>query len=219
MKLYHGTSYRNLQQIIKTKSIVPRKGDGNWKHTLKSNPEMVYLTNCYGCYFAFNSTYHLADESIPDGEYDANNYDDDKAVVLEIDVSPKNLYPDEDALEQVSRLDNDLNKHIKQFMSDYDDSIDYMADRTNFFIDNYEQYKDLWKTSLDALGTVCHKGKIHINHIKRVAVLHPHAFLYSQPTITIANYRYKGADYRKECSELIWSKEYSSKVIKNKDFK
>lgn len=221
MKLYHGTSLKNLRKILKQKNISPRKkrDNGNWATTLKSNGEMVYLTNSYACYFALNTTYHLADDEIKEGDYDPSDYDDDKPVVLEIEVSKKNLYPDEDAMEQLSRHKGWINDHIKEFMTDYGEGIEYMADRTQFFIDNYEIYKDCWKLSLETLGTVCHKGAIHSNNITRVAYLHPHVIHLSQPTITLQNFRHLGENYKKECRELIWTKEYSSQVLNKKQLK
>ena len=221
MKLYHGTSLKNLRKILSKKNISPRskRDDGNWASTLKSNEEMVYLTNSYACYFALNTAYHLADGLIEEGEYDPSEYDDDKAVVLEIDVSPKNLYPDEDAMEQLSRHKGWINDHIKEFMTDYNEGDQYMADRTQFFIDNYEIYKDCWKLSLETLGTVCHKGPIHVNKINRVAYLHPHVILLSQPTITLQNFRYKGEDYKNECKDLIWTDQYSSRILDRKQLK
>ena len=87
--LYHGTSLSKLESILKD-GIMPRRlsGKSNWDDN-ESHDNMVYLTNSYAPYYSLAS---LED-------------DDDKPVVLEIkfdEESMMNLFPDEDALEQVN---------------------------------------------------------------------------------------------------------------------
>ena len=214
MKLYHGTSSENLKKIIKDKALKPRnlvrKSSGNWKKTLSSNPSMVYLTNCYAVSFGFSAAYQLASNN---PNWKADDYDNTFCCVLEIDVSPKNLYPDEDCLEQVTRQDNDW---VEKFQTL---NINDMEGRTKYFRDNQEDYKDYWKASLDNLGTVAHKGPIHINKIKRVSIIKNEIFFISDPTITLTNYRHLGERYKKECEELIWTEEYAQEIIKGKNLK
>ena len=207
MKIYHGTSLKNLNKILTNGFIKPRKGTGNWKDTLESNSEMVYLTNSYACYFAFNTAKELSSDN---PNWQADDYDSSKAVVLELDISIKNLYPDEDYLEQSSRWNG--SKILEK------DNSTMIADTVKFR-DNFEQYKDQWKDSLELLGTVCHKGKISASKIKRVAILRDEIFMVSQPTITLTNQKHLGSQYRDECSNLIWTDQYSTAILKTKNRK
>tara|TARA_R110000787_G_C13242067_1_gene428407 strand:+ start:94 stop:720 length:627 start_codon:yes stop_codon:yes gene_type:complete len=203
MKLYHGTSNHNLNKILKAGFITPRNNKGNWRETVMSNDKMVYLTNSYACYFAFNTAKGLASD---DPNWKAEDFDDSKAVVLELDVSIKNLYPDEDYLEQSTR---DADKH---------DDLDMIV-RTKEFRGQYKNYKDKWKDSLNGLGTVCHEGAIPITKITRIAVLKESVFLNSQPTITLKNQKYLGEQYHHECKNLIWTDQYADQIIKSKKIK
>ena len=82
MKLYHGTSYSRLQDIL-SNGIEPRgKAAGNWRK-YPSHPGMVYLSIAYPFYFSYISA---EKEETP-------------SLVFEIDIdelSSKNFYPDED---------------------------------------------------------------------------------------------------------------------------
>lgn len=85
MKLYHGTSGKHLESILK-KGIQPRgRRKGNWKE-FPSRKDMVYLTNAYAPFFAIQGT---------KGKQ--------KALILELDcgkINEENLYPDEDFIAQ-----------------------------------------------------------------------------------------------------------------------
>ena len=49
--LYHGATFDKLDSIIE-KGLMPRGSDkSNWDYA-PSHTDMVYLTNCYGPYFA-----------------------------------------------------------------------------------------------------------------------------------------------------------------------
>lgn len=54
--LYHGTSSKYLPSILR-EGIKPRKltRQSNWKTTIESRNDMVYLTNAYALYFAICS--------------------------------------------------------------------------------------------------------------------------------------------------------------------
>jgi len=85
MILYHGTNQENLKKIL-AEGILPRIKTGmhgNWTHTVPSKPSLVYLTDCYGIYFASSSSENSA------------------AVLLKVDVRDCDLYPDEDFLAQL----------------------------------------------------------------------------------------------------------------------
>jgi len=54
--MYHGTSMRNFEKI-KTQGIKPRRNKkSNFTNIGISRPDLVYLTNCYACYYAYTST-------------------------------------------------------------------------------------------------------------------------------------------------------------------
>jgi len=84
MKLYHGTSFKNLNSILKD-GIKPRgRKIGMWKDC-PSRKDRVYLTNCYAPYFAFSADEH-------------------KGIILEIDTDflvPWKMGADEDVVAQV----------------------------------------------------------------------------------------------------------------------
>lgn len=90
-KLYHGTSAAILPKL-KAQGIAPRaitKARDNWKHTVTSNKDAVYLTTSYPWHFASHAS--KGKES---------------GLILEIDrtlLLPWKLCPDEDFLEQATR--------------------------------------------------------------------------------------------------------------------
>jgi len=93
MKLYHGTSLAAWRDIEAAGAIKPRSetnGSGRkvW-HAHPSNPEMIFLTDCYGMYFAGAASH----------EHDSA----DEAVLIEVEVDLERLFPDEDFLEAATR--------------------------------------------------------------------------------------------------------------------
>ena len=86
MKLYHGTSERNLEKLLKD-GLAPRgEGITNWKE-YPSRPDMVYLTQAYALYFAIS----------------ASDTDTERCLIMEIDTTKLNqtkFFPDEDFLAQ-----------------------------------------------------------------------------------------------------------------------
>src|SRR5262245_46070163 len=93
MILYHGTRAAFLPQILE-QGVKPRGDkDGNWQHTVTSNPYTVYLSVCYGLYFAMNARDQAG---LPNGN----------VAILEIDTDKldhQRLVPDEDAIERATR--------------------------------------------------------------------------------------------------------------------
>lgn len=176
--LYHGTSYKHLQDILKH-GIKPR-GDssvGNWDHSCHSNAQAVYLTNAYALYFAGAALKEDAPTGTP-------------LVVLEVDealLDSSRLHADEDALEQMGRGRDGLpkswtmkrrNEYYKKKMTDYSHTL-----------------------SLQALGNCTYFGTVPCEAIKRVAIVEQQ--VYSEmmlrgydPVISIMNYRLLGDRYR-----------------------
>jgi len=182
MKLYHGTSEPNLEIILK-QGIIPRKvrkdQRGNWKHSIKSNPDAVYLTNAYAVFYA--------QAAVQKGE---------RLAVLEIDTSllfPWRLTPDEDFLEQASRkqrVKDDKGGVCTPEMS--------MKQRTMWYRRRLLQFAHMWEKSLEGLGNCCYHETVPVKAIRRYATLptaSPISFA-TDPCMTLLNYAIMGGYYR-----------------------
>tara|TARA_R110001632_G_scaffold153232_1_gene271049 strand:+ start:2237 stop:2926 length:690 start_codon:yes stop_codon:yes gene_type:complete len=191
--LYHGTSTKYLDDIL-SKGITPRHNkDSNWSDN-PSHPLMVYLSDAYPVYFAQQSV-----------EVEG----DDEPVVLEVIVDTKRLYPDEDYLEQFTRIDPKWVEVEEQF--GYNMS---MEDRTKWFKTNLTDYKEHYVGSLFGLGNCCHKGLIKPKNIVRYSILDYDQILhYSDPTITLQNYQILGGKYRMISAKTMWEKPLSKESI------
>lgn len=181
MKLYHGTSARNLDKICKH-GLRPRavsKRKTNWVNN-PSHPDAVYLTSAYGGFYAgaaCKSKEHWA--------------------ILEIDtglLNPFAFAPDEDALEQVGR---------------YCDGIPgSMQERTKIYRKRLWNYasgitdpKDAAAVSLKVLGNCTYLGTVPPTAITRLATVDPKVakqFVYGafDPCILLINYQIMGPWYR-----------------------
>lgn len=105
MILYHGTSAKNLDLILK-QGLLPRSSTGHpgyWEDELQSKPDFVYLTNAYAAYFGMKAALD----------------DDTEVAILKVKVDESELYPDEDFIaylhaEKSSRMigQNKFNPHI-----------------------------------------------------------------------------------------------------------
>lgn len=144
--LYHGTHLVNLDSILRV-GLRPRGYEPSCWTRYESRPDMVYLTDAYGFYFA-------------DEGDDA--YDDGNAIKLVIEVDgnlldPDLFYPDEDFLAQVSVKKGDAAS----------------IDDCHFAIrDNLESYrlingKPAWSESIATLGTCAYRGTIPPSAITR----------------------------------------------------
>lgn len=173
MNLYHGTRQRALKSITKD-GIHPRgKRKGNWEHSLESNPRCVYLSVAYPLYFAMAAT------------------NDSHAAIVEVDsdrLDDMDLWPDEDAVEQSSRGQDDLPEDWG------------MVKRTRYYRRRMHFYAGQWAASIDALGTCCHKGPIPASAITRVAMIdlerNMRLRIACDPSISLLNYKIMGGYYR-----------------------
>lgn len=143
MKLYHGTVARHLPSIL-TEGIRPRgKGKrGNWKHTVESHPECVYMSTAYAPYFAGCAM--KGKEAL---------------AVLEIDtdkLAPWLLCPDEDFLEFATRNTGPgpVGKP--------------MVERVRWFRKRLREYSDNWKLSVQHMGNCCFYGTVPASSITRL---------------------------------------------------
>lgn len=181
MKLYHGTSEKNalscLENGIKTRRELRLK-HGNWRNTVVSNNNAVYLTSCYAPYFSFVASKSSLNEN---------------CAVIEIDtdlLNEKSLVPDEDALEQTSRG--------KDGIKDLWD----MKERTRYYRKQIHKYKNgEYIRSLQALGTCAHIGSIPSKAITRIALFNKQdnrewVWACSDPSITTVNYHFMCDKYK-----------------------
>ena len=184
--LYHGTSTKYLDDILK-QGIKPRyEKESIWEDN-PSRPDMVYLSSAYAVYFSQVASYRLGG----------------KPVVFEVKVNSKSLYPDEDFLEQITRVD-----------PAWKDTLSLgMEERTAWFKKNMLDYKTAYADSLGALGNACHKGIIKPKNIIRYSILDESKILeYSDPTITLMNYQILGGRYRKLSQKTMWEEPLSIKT-------
>lgn len=189
--LYHGTTKRALSRISR-QGLRPRSHrkdeSGNWKGTVESHPNTIYLTIAYPIYFAYSAT--------------STEHPED-AVIFEIDVAAldrKLFQADEDAVEQVNRGSDGL-------PADWT-----MRQRTIFYRNRAHRYEAL--TSLNALGTCGYRGSIPVSAISRYALIERdkllHLSLCFDPTISVMNYQYCGEQYR---NSVAWLFGYTDRVI------
>lgn len=84
IQLYHGTSVKNAERILKEglKDRIKSKRK-NWKNEIESQSGFIYLTRAYPFFYAMNA---------------ANS--DKEASVLLVEVDTEDLYPDEDFLRE-----------------------------------------------------------------------------------------------------------------------
>lgn len=179
-RLYHGTAARHLPTILRD-GLRPRgrNGASNWKHSIESNPDTIYLTNAYALHFAYQATKADSEEAM---------------AVLELDTDwLPYLVPDEDWLEQVSRKQEGLvppgqNRTMKA--------------RTRWFRKNLDRFSAHWTESLDGLGTCGHQGAIPPDAITRHRIVTFPQFAELtfrhgiDPMVTVMNYKICGPRYR-----------------------
>lgn len=173
--LYHGTSERNLESILKT-GLAPRgRKKSIWKEH-PSAPDRVYLTDAYAVYFAVIAA--------KKGE---------KGVILKVEVDTANLVADEDALAQTKIADADFLNSMS------------IKGKTAYWKKNAPKYPKLAEYSLDALGNAAHMGVIPPDQILKTVVFDvvPELVFGHDPTISVINYRLLGPCYRKALAEFV----------------
>ena len=192
--LYHGTNAEYLDDILK-KGIVPRRtSKGNWEHAnLFSNPNMIYLTDCYAFYYS--------------GMQNSENQKD--SLILKIEVEENKLCCDEDLIMQLSNKDKkfafekiiETNKKLKIVSCETSKWSKFKNKNSKhqhrFFSDYIHYFKCNWESSLENLGCVAHIGKIEPHQIKDYVVHDMLSCLYSHDnSVTIANHKVK-SDYQR----------------------
>lgn len=196
MKLYHGTK-ESLASDILNRGLIPRKeGDGNWEHTILSNPNQVYLTTAYAGYFAAVAA---------DG--------DEKWCIVEVETGRlchTRLVPDEDWMEQATRHENIRIAQAIEYPEAADMINGTMEERTKFFRDNIREWAGGWPSSILGLGNCAYQGEIPTSAITRVTTFDPkeNKFVANDmdPTISMMNYKFMGDKYRAATKWLIGRK-------------
>jgi hypothetical protein len=177
MKLYHGTSSKYLKAILR-KGIKPRgePKQGNWKHSVTSNPKAVYLTQGYAIYLAQNAIQNQKRHDL---------------VLIEVDTDKLNscmFAPDEDYLEQATRGEEV-----------FPDAGKDMLERTLWFRERaWSWFHNAWHGSVEDMGTCSYYDSIPVSAITRVAQFpydHPLRWM-SDPSVSIINHRIMGVYYR-----------------------
>lgn len=202
MKLYHGTTGTIARKALED-GVQPRrvsKHSGNWEHTVSSNEEIVYLTRSYAPYFA--------------GAASEGPLAEQRWAILEVDVDtlePLDLYPDEDFLEQVSRvhMPEAMLEVVNAFCDEtwWDDgngNVEYEASfpealkggmnaRTIWFRENLEMFNHLWQMSIRGLGSCAYGNIIEPDSITRAVEYDPSSnevmtIMAHDPMISMLNY-------------------------------
>jgi len=200
INLYHGTDAQYLDSILKN-GIVPRgTSKGNWEHAnLYSNPNMVYLTDCYAFYYS--------------GMQVTENQKD--SLILKIEVDEDKLCCDEDLLMQVGNKDKKfayekIIKNNKRFNIVSRETSKWSKFKNKdgkhqhrFFSDYIHYFKSDWKLSLEHLGCVAHIGKIEPHQIKDYVVHDMLSCLINHDnSVTTLNHKFKGDYQRAELKYL-----------------
>lgn len=154
MKLYHGTSERQLSSVL-ANGLRPRGNRATTWQEWPSMAEHVYLTNTYPFFFGINA-------SDPDS--------DERAVVFEVDVDQLTVakfYPDEDFVAQDMERRIGRDRLVKQHGSHRKALRKLHAQA----LKNLDSHRDRWEESLMGMGTCSYKGHIPPQAITRYCLL------------------------------------------------
>lgn len=188
MRLYHGTSSRHLDQILK-EGLTPRaERPSNWD--AESCNEVVYLTKTYGLHFAGNAV----------------NAENEDLVIVEIDTDllpdQEKLLPDEDSLWFAWKAGAIKPHQVEAWI--YDEPKERQAQYFAGFLEDFASMGCTWDWSLKVLGNCTHLGAIPPSAMTRIiSYKHDGAWwlAFHDPTITPQNFRFCGAEY--EATQLV----------------
>lgn len=192
MKLYHGTSERHLDSILKN-GILPRSQSnvpGNWEHTVQGSTDNVYLTKGYAPYFAATATEEGERWLIVEVDKDRLLFGNRSFYGGETDVGNwERFLPDEDYVESVLRglTKTDIEEQSAGLASamaeaGYWEFEGGVMERTGWVRDNIKIFDFLASNSLEKLGNVGWRGPIPPRAITRVSLYDPK----SNPTMTMS---------------------------------
>lgn len=188
MLLYHGTT-GTVARLALTEGLKPR-GDtgvkGNWESN-PSNTELVYLSVAYAPYFAMCACTDTATDE-----------EDMGIVVVDTDrLSPHLMRPDEDFLEQVTRMGAELPEWLQEELNE----CATMEERTAYFKNRLAMFGALWEDSVNNLGNAAYEGVIPPEAIVSVSIYKRNSNSYISmsvldPSISLLNYKIMGDKYR-----------------------
>ena len=188
MRLFHGTNEQAARSAagdgLLTRSAL--EIESNWD--MPSREDLVYLTRGYAPYFAANAS-------------DAGS----KWGLVEVEVDPGDLLPDEDFMEQATR-GYDWTETIAAnppARGEFEVLLQMrgMVDRTRWFRERLSWFRHMAEASLEGLGNCAHEWDIDGADVVRVAVFDPKALgtlsmTAMDPTITIINWVICGEKYQ-----------------------
>jgi hypothetical protein len=192
--IYHGTNEITARKAIK-RGLLPREmsaSKGNWLHRVSSNPEMVYLSVAYAPFYALQAVPPLAETRMAIVEVDTKLLDESR------------FHCDEDYIERCLR---DAKKALQTLHLENAG----IKKRQLYVRRNLHRWHDLWPGSLEHLGNICYKGIIEPSAITRIVAYDRKdnlsaTYLSAEPTITLANYKFCGGQYRALTQLLIGEK-------------
>ena len=173
MRLYHGTSSKNLDSIL-SKGIRPRgRKKGNWKG-FPSRPDMVYLTNSYAPFFAIQSC-----------------VDGDRGLIVEVEVDEAGLYPDEDFIAQVIAAQE--GRSIEEVHDEIRDDLESYKHHAK------DSLEGLGNCSHKGIVSSVKVSRLCLVDFEKRSDL---AIMSMDPSISIMNYKFCGSKYRSVISWL-----------------
>ena len=147
--LYHGTTARSIPKILE-QGLRPRgRRKGNYPEALSSDDRNVYLTTVYGPAYACRARPTWRE----------------KLAVVEIDfthLDTSSLRPDEDYMTQSVLPSHRAAEDVAYGLTVHEE----MRGRV-------DEFQEMWRISLDDLGTVAYQGAIPPEAVRRVAVFDP----------------------------------------------
>ena len=170
--LYHGTSEKNAKQIEKEGFVPDTKH--NWK--VKSKKGFVYLSSAYAPFYCMNAS------------------KGDKLALVKVEVDTKDCYPEDDYLMLiVKNIGAKSPEDIKMSVTYTQEELDKV---------NLEDWKHLWKDSLNHMGNVAVRpDKIKILGIRSFDG--KELIMKCDPVISVMNFKVMG-DYYNKLSEWIF---------------
>jgi hypothetical protein len=133
MILYHGTTKKALDRILK-EGIKPRESrESNWEGHGVSRQDLVYLSDCYAPYYAFSACKNKKDKGV--------------IIKVKIEQGKIKLYPDEEAIFNAIFREKVESGKIQNVYNNIDPK-DYQRLMVN------GKETEGWKASLDYMGVV-----------------------------------------------------------------
>lgn len=188
MRLYHGTSSRHLEAILKDGLIPRAERKSNWE--AESCADVVYLTKTYGLHFAANARKDDAEDML--------------IVEIDTDLIPdqEKLLADEDALWFAWKAGVIKPHEVEEHVHDQpqEKQVQWFAG----FLEDFSSLGCTWEWSLKTLGNCTYLGVIPPSAITRTVTYEAKSgwwFAFHDPLVSPSNFRFCGAEY--EATQLV----------------